>query len=90
MLPISLPSASAAESDVFMFLQSCVSAEIFAFLMRPENVGISTAARIAITAMTITSSTMVNPFLLFFIFLLLSFFGAPLAERSEEINSSAP
>ena len=38
-----------------------------------ENVGIKTAARIAITAITITSSTIVKPFLLFLLIILFGY-----------------
>jgi len=40
-----------------------MSEDIFAFSTIPEKVGIITAASTAITAMTMTSSTIVNPLL---------------------------
>ena len=60
----------------------------FAFLIMFENVGITTAARTATTAMTITSSTIVKPLRLFFIFLSPYSIGAGLDITSD--NQACP
>ena len=58
-----------------MFAAACSSALTFAFLITVEKVGIKTAARMAMTAMTMTSSTMVKalPCFFFIRFLLVPF-----------------
>ena len=62
-----LPSViSSAARVMLMFLTSAVSLETFALFTTLTKVGISTAARIATTAITITNSTIVKPFLFAF------------------------
>ena len=58
-------TASSIASALFMLRTATWSDERFAFLIRLLNVGINTAAKIAMTATTMTSSTMVKPFFLF-------------------------
>ena len=53
--------ASAIYCVLALFNSACIAAA-FALLTMLENVGIRIAAKIAITAITITSSTIVKPF----------------------------
>ena len=62
--PFNVPSAqSTAYASFHVAAASCCTALACAFSIIPPKVGIKTAAKIAITAITITNSTKVKPFI---------------------------